>query len=335
MNSPYLVITSIAGADHPVLQQYAVEAVQHQTNLIIVGDRKSPADFHLPGCEYFSLNRQQAMPLAIAEKLPFNHYSRKNIGYLAAMKAGAEIIIETDDDNLPYPEFWSARARQVDAHHLVDQGWLNVYRYFCDENIWPRGFSLEHILEPIPVLESTCPVYCPIQQGLATENPDVDAIYRLTRHLPIEFRHGANLALGRGTICPFNSQNTTWFREAFLLMYLPSYCSFRMTDIWRSFVAQRLAWTCDWNILFHSSTVWQERNAHNLMKDFQDEIPGYLHNLHICEALQQLVLPAGRENLAANLIVCYDKLIAMEMVGAAEMAVLKAWIEDVEHLITT
>ena len=47
-----------------------------------------------------------------------------------------------------------------------------------------------------------------------------------------------------------------------------------MTDIWRSFVAQRIAWTNNWSVLFDEPTVWQERNEHDLMRDFRDEVPG-------------------------------------------------------------
>lgn len=63
-----------------------------------------------------------------------------------------------------------------------------------------------------------------------------------------------------------------------------------MTDIWRSFVAQRVAWECGWSVLFHGPTVWQERNDHNLMRDFEDEVPGYLNNSAIREALESLSL---------------------------------------------
>jgi hypothetical protein len=40
---------------------------------------------------------------------------------------------------------------------------------------------------------------------------------------------------------------------------LSSYCSFEMTDIWWSFVVQRVAWICGWSVLFHSCTnsVWK------------------------------------------------------------------------------
>ena len=48
-----------------------------------------------------------------------------------------------------------------------------------------------------------------------------------------------------------------------------------MTDIWRSFVAQRILQENDWAVLFHAPTVSQERNEHDLMRDFADEVPGY------------------------------------------------------------
>ena len=120
--------------------------------------------------------------------------------------------------------------------------------------------------------------HSPIQQGLANQNPDVDAIYRLVLPLPLDFVEAAPVALGKGAWCPFNSQNTTWWSEAFPLLYLPFHCSFRMTDIWRSFVAQRIAWENGWSILFHNATVFQERNEHSLIRDFEEEIPGYLNN---------------------------------------------------------
>ena len=50
------------------------------------------------------------------------------------------------------------------------------------------------------------------------DNPDVDAIYRLTAKLPIIFEKNNTIALGSKTWCPFNSQNTTWFKPAFPLL---------------------------------------------------------------------------------------------------------------------
>jgi hypothetical protein len=164
-----------------------------------------------------------------------------------------------------------------------------------------------------------------IFQGLADENPDVDAVYRMTLKLPFNFEKKPALVLGNGAWCPFNSQNTVWKKEAFPLMYLPSYCSFRMTDIWRSFIAQRIAWTNGWNILFHSADVWQERNEHSLLKDFADEVPGYLNNFRMCKMLEELDLKSGTEHLCENLIRCYSLMIENGWVGKEEMALVEAW----------
>jgi hypothetical protein len=203
-----------------------------------------------------------------------------------------------------------------------------VYKYFTKTHIWPRGFALEALHKPLPPYGPVSPHVCPIQQGLADDNPDVDAVYRLTLPLPVTFEQNQSLALLPGSICPFNSQNTTWFREAFPLLYLPSYCSFRMTDIWRSFVAQRIAWTCAWPILFHSSTVRQERNTHNLLHDFHDEIPGYLQNAAIMDTLCSLQLKEGRDQIPANLLSCYQALVEKKFLEAKELELVEAWLED-------
>jgi hypothetical protein len=329
MSQPYLIITSIAKQDNPVLKKFAEESLVHNMPFIVVGDTKSPKEFNLEGCDFYSIERQLALNFELAKALPFKHYARKNLGYLIAMSKGAEIIIETDDDNLPLPNFWDNRTKQVNAHLLSNKGWVNIYKYFTVIHVWPRGFALEHILDCIPELEEQKSVECPIQQGLADENPDVDSIYRLILPLPITFNKAGNVALGNNSFCPFNSQNTTWFKEAFPLLYLPSYCSFRMTDIWRSFVAQRIAWTCGWPILFHQSTVWQQRNDHNLMNDFRDEISGYNNNSQIINCLKYLTLEEGIENIPANMIICYQKLIDMGLIDNDEMAIIKAWLKDI------
>ncbi len=332
MFNKYLIITSIADSNNKVLRQYASESKAKEVGMIVIGDLKSPSSFSIPHCDFYSVERQKNLKFEVAKLLPYNHYSRKNIGYLVAISNEADIIIETDDDNFPFPAFWHEKNRLVDAHNLNDCGWVNVYKHFTDNHIWPRGFSLEHILDEFPLLKDTQITDCPIQQGLADENPDVDALFRLTQQLPVSFNKSNNLALGKNSICPFNSQNTTWFKEAFPLLYLPSYCSFRMTDIWRSFIAQRIAWEYDWSILFHNSTVWQERNDHNLMKDFTDEIPGYLHNHKILKEIQDLNLESGKNKIIDNLVVCYQKLIDLDLIDSKEMALLEAWAKDLSNL---
>jgi hypothetical protein len=326
--SPAIVVTSVFQPS-PALREIAKGAAATGYQLIVIGDASSPPDFSLPSAEYYDLDRQKNSGFRFAEVCPTRHYARKNIGYLLAARAGAPLILETDDDNFPHPQFWRERHLENTGAILRSAGWINVYRYFTDAIIWPRGLPLDAIHEPVPSLNlPTETVTCPVQQGLADANPDVDAIYRITLPLPQTFRPNVSVMLGAGSWCPFNSQNTAWWPQAYPLLYLPAHCSFRITDIWRSFVAQRIAWANDWHIVFHAPDVTQERNPHNLIRDFEDEIPGYLNNRAICQTLSQLELKSGEAHTADNLRTCYAALVRGDWLPEAELELLEAWLQD-------
>lgn len=333
--SEFIVVTSI---NHPTecLKAFTHGAVANGSSLLIAGDRKSPADFYLPGSQFISLDEQISRFPKFAALLPRDSYTRKNVGYLLAMQGGATLIIDTDDDNAPLPGFWVPANRAVRGQLVARAGWVNAYSYFCDSLIWPRGFPLEEVRAPgsKPIPGPNGNYVCPVQQGLADDNPDVDAIYRLLMPLPVRFKPADSIVLGKGAWCPFNSQNTKWWPEVFPLLYLPAYCSFRMTDIWRSFVAQRIIWENGWHLSFHSSTVYQQRNEHNLMRDFEDETSGYLNNTKIRNALDSLDLRSGVENHGDNLHRCYHALVNLGVIGRGEIELLTAWISEVEALKT-
>lgn len=331
ITDPAIVVTSV-NAPNAAMRQLAAGSVAYGRNFIVIGDTKSSPSYDLPGCRFFSIADQISTGFATAAQCPTRHYARKNVGYLLAMRDGAPLIIETDDDNFPRPEFFSPRNNEVDCVTSNGLGWVNVYRYFTDTLIWPRGLPLDAIHSVPEVAGDIQRRFSPIQQGLADGDPDVDAIFRLVLPLPLTFDARPPVALPSGAWCPFNSQNTAWWPTAYPLLYLPAYCSFRMTDIWRSFVAQRIAWENGWSILFHSATVWQDRNKHDLMRDFADEVPGYLNNRAIGEALQALDLQPGSGRMADNLRSCYRLLVKMKIVDEAELLLLDAWLADIAML---
>jgi hypothetical protein len=330
-----VVVTSINRPTN-CLRSFSEGVAANGAKLFVAGDRKSPVEYHLPGAEFFSLEDQNARFPHFAALLPHNSYTRKNIGYLIAIQRGATLIIDTDDDNAPLPRFWAPSERTVHGRLIARDGWVNAYAYFTDRLIWPRGLPLSEVrsLGAKPIPGPTGSYYCPVQQGLADENPDVDAVYRLLFPLPVRFNCCPDIVLDKGTWCPFNSQNTKWWPEVFPLLYLPAYCTFRMTDIWRSFVVQRILWENGWRVSFHSSSVYQERNEHVLMRDFEDEVPGYLNNVRITDTLSLLSLRIGFANHGYNLRCCYGALVDLGVIEQRELALLDAWIAAVEmHVI--
>ena len=199
MSVKSLVITSIAPDTLEVLHTYAKECTARNIHFIMIGDTKNPENFHIDGCDFWSVKRQLTLDSKFAKLCPTRHYARKNIGYIIALQNGTEELVETDDDNLPREEFWNPTTKIIKAVDVKETGWINVYKYFSNKFVWPRGLPLEELQKETPNLSNfeTKEIICPIQQGLADENPDVDAVFRLTYPLPMDFeKTGVNVALG-------------------------------------------------------------------------------------------------------------------------------------------
>lgn len=163
-----------------------------------------------------------------------------------------------------------------------------------------------------------------IQQSLADSDPDVDAIYRLTIYEKIKFSQDLKFSLKKNVYCPFNSQNTYWHKSVFSLLYLPSTVNSRVTDIWRGYIAQRLLWEIDSEMIFISPSVYQKRNIHNFMKDFKDELDLYLKSEELVNSLREIELRGSIENM---LISVYKKLVKEKFFQEKELKILETWLE--------
>ena len=332
MSQFYAVITTIQKPTKST-QILATFLAGNNNNILVVGDAKGPNDYSLSGTAFFSLESQLTSRFELARKLPINHYSRKNFGYLHAIAEGAECIYETDDDNHPL-EDWKPKRFETFARTIKNHGWINIYKYFTRDTIWPRGFPLDEINNntfPINQFKLST-VESPIQQSLVDKSPDVDAIWRLLFDRSFFFENFESINLSSGCWCPFNSQNTWWWPEAYPLMYLPSFCSIRMTDIWRSFIAQRCLWELGYGVVFHGADVSQNRNEHDLKMDFHDEIPGYTRNKEIVSILESLQLGGGNEHVSENLLNCYRVLIENGFFPSKEIKLLEFWLSDLRTI---
>lgn len=301
--------------------------------LVVAGDTKGPDAYVLRNSRFVSIADQNQSGFRLADTLPTKHYARKNIAYLEAIRLGATCLYETDDDNRPIHD-WKVRDEVVTDYRCVirENQWVNVYQYFSNDVIWPRGLPLKEVRRPAPKIEvAFVPVRCPIQQGLVNNSPDVDAIWRLTQDRPFDFDPGKlSVLLPPGAWCPFNTQSTWWWPIAFPLLYIPSYCSFRMCDIWKSFIAQRCLWQLGMGVAFHAAEVIQDRNEHDLSQDFESEIPGYLRNQEIIEILEKCDLMVGEEYIADNLYRCYTALVDKAIFPEKELDLVRRWLADVE-----
>ena len=300
-----------------------------QWPLIVIGDNKTPRDWALKGATFIGIDEQRERRFALRSLLPENHYSRKNLGYLEALSRGATTIAETDDDN--FPREWPPHdpEPEVEGLEISRQGWINVYEHFTVERIWARGLPLQEICRPIEHSNTPSVVRrALIHQYLAEGDPDVDAIYRMTVGKTDHSFRDRIVILAPGSATPFNSQSTVWYDGSLPFLYLPSFVDFRMTDIWRSYVAQVCLWAKDERIAYRGKGVYQERNEHNLFDDFLGELVGYKRNDEIMAALVKLKLSSEPRDADANLLSCYVELNRLGVVPSQELALVQAWITD-------
>lgn len=319
--SQFTVITTVNPKTRGVAQFEALP----DWELILVGDRKSAPIAQTKRLTFLSLEMQHGLGLGISALSPCNHYARKNIGYLHAMREGARIIYDTDDDNFP-DAGWRAPPDFHCTRVVAGTGkFVNVYRHFTDVHIWPRGFPLDEIHNTPPLRLEQAQRKIGVWQGLVNEDPDVDAIWRMVWNKRVVFRHGDPICIDAGTYCPFNSQNTFWSREVFPLLYLPTTVSFRFTDILRSYIAQRLMWENSRHLGFMTTSVHQERNPHDYLGDFKDEIDCYLHVKPIIRLLDTLSLSGDYHR---DLRIAYSELQRNRYVAKNELHTVNAWLND-------
>jgi len=277
--------------------------------VVLVGDTKTPSNWQHPNCVFLSIEIQKQLGFSTHELLPYGHYTRKTMGYLYAVQHGAETIYETDDDNafidgieenvLSLNEsassekayFLDSSIQSVEQFEIIrnannnaeNQITVNPYEYFGESTLWPRGYPLRLIGDELSVDNTRPQLIRPlIQQGLANGDPDMDAIFRLTRsnrhkRISVRFQQKKPVSIPHSLLVPFNSQNTLFHYEAFWGLWIPMTTTFRVCDIWRGYFVQRLLWelTPTATLTFHSPSVLQLRNPHNYLKDFQDELPLY------------------------------------------------------------
>lgn len=325
----YIIITSI----FPPTEAIEKFAARNDYKLVVVGDKKTPADWSYDGVDFLSTEDQESLGYKLASTLPYNHYCRKMVGYLYAMQKGAESMVDTDDDNIP-KDTWhfpplSGSFDSVEG----EEGFVNIYQLYTQQKIWARGLPLHLINHDFDLenkITSSDHSNIGMWQGLADEDPDVDAIYRLVSDTPCYFDHREPVVLREGTYSPFNTQNTLVRQECYPLMYLPSYVTFRFTDILRSYVAQPIMWLYDYRLGFTNATVVQKRNPHDYMADFNSEIPMYQQCMQVIETINKSI--SANNTMGDNLYNTYDALCKADIVPPEEMKTLSAWLEDIQKL---
>jgi len=278
----WVVVTTINAPTEAVARLAALPGWR----VVVVGDTKTPRDWAWPNVTYLSLDAQRALGLSTEPLLATRAYTRKNVGYLYAALHGAATVYETDDDNaltardVPLLPLGADGAAELLELAGTGASFLNHHAHFGQPSTWPRGLPLGAAAAPLPAAARGARRAPAVQQGLADGDPDVDAVFRLTRkpaarRIDFSFAQAPPVALPRGAFAPWNAQNTVFTRDALWALVLPQSVEFRVCDIWRAYWATRLLWGIGARVAFVAPYVRQLRNAHDYQGDYESEAQIY------------------------------------------------------------
>ncbi|XP_046542284.1 probable glycosyltransferase STELLO1 [Haliotis rubra] len=215
---------------------------------------------------------------------------------------------------------------------------FNPYRHFGQPTLWPRGYPLSSIGENISTEYVLNHWKTPsIQQGVVNGDPDMDAIFRLTRkqthsQLNVTFDDRAPPAIvPAGVFSPFNSQNTLFLYDAVWALLIPTTTTFRVCDIWRGYWAQRLLWEMGGNLGFFPPNAYQKRNSHSYIRDAVNEKDLYFQTERLVDFLQTWTCEPIKPFFACMTKLSIDMAHA-KFWKAADADLINLWIKDLKAL---
>jgi hypothetical protein len=298
-------------------------------DVIIVGDKKTPDNYKKLKCIYLDVSSQEKLFPELSGLLPYNHYCRKNLGYLYAIKKGYKIIYETDDDNIPYDNFDSV-LQYKDVRMITERSdrWINIFKYFTNNaHIWPRGFPLTLLKnKPNYLIQSTYNKPS-IINGLVENDPDVDAVFRIvcTHQDEIKWDINKHILIDNNNMCVFNTQNTFWLNsELFVSLLIPCSVSFRYCDILRGIINNIILKRTNNYMMYSSPNVIQNRNEHNLISDFKSEYEMYIHNEKILKYIENNI--ENTTSVKETLLLIYNNLLLNGVITQKDIDILNRWI---------
>jgi hypothetical protein len=263
----------------------AIEKFQRMDGweLIVVADKKTPADYTLERGTVLTPQMQEEYDKELSDAIGWNCIQRRNFGYLWAYDAGADIVATVDDDNIPL-DGWGQHvdvggSRDVELYETEALAFdpIGLTNY---PHIWHRGFPLQLVPKRSYTNHAKASVTPAIQADFWNGDPDIDAVCRMV-HAPQCTFDDTFFPFASNKISPFNSQNTFLHRSV-----LKDYFLFpgigRMDDIWASYYVQSLGL----KVVYERASVRQDRNQHDLIKDMKAEYIGYENNVALLTDLQ-------------------------------------------------
>lgn len=268
---------------NPVTEAIKRFQAMEDWDLVVVGDKKTPADYKLERGVYLNPDNQESYDKELSDSLGWNCIERRNFGFLWAFDMGADIVATVDDDNIPY-QWWGDDlliGKQVEVNYFnTDLPVFDPIGATNEKRLWHRGYPLELIHKrDYSRKERRTVDEVSIQADFWNGDPDIDAFCRMEHAPECEFTD-EYFPIAANKISPFNSQNT-FIKGSLLKDYFMFPDVGRQHDIWASYYLLSKGH----NIVYNKASVFQKRNEHDLIKDLESEYNSYINTMKLIESL--------------------------------------------------
>ncbi len=318
----------------------------HAIGTFVIGDIKTPhadAAFLCKaiGAEYYAPDRQDKLGYACSDLIGWNCIQRKNIGYLEALKWGADIILTTDDDNLPIDPHFFFHLLQPFQHGFSGievsspTGWFDSGQLLTP-TVRHRGLPID-LVNSVPALNPVTNVNVGVVAGLWVGDADVDAAHRIA--IPPQVHSATALAqagvvVHPGTTTVFNAQNVAFRRELAPAMFLAPGLG-RSDDIFASLIAQRVMREHGMQVRIGKpfTACWQDRSTESLLADLADEHFGMGHVAHFADALSKIELTKNYGTPLEQVRFIYSEMNLFWWWPARATECALSWLDDCEKVL--
>lgn len=314
-----------------------------RVHFYIVGDRKTPdaevVKFleDVPNHSYYGYDWQAQLGYKCHDWIGPNSLSRRNIGFLEALKAGADVIVSIDDDNIPINYFdyfnrfaWTVGHPFQGIKLTGTKGWLDPGQLLVPMTkhrgypaSMPRTMVVQHV--------ETARVG--VVAGLVLGDPDIDAVTRIAtspdiQQVSVLGHAGAVVDLHNWTV--FNSQNTAVVRDLVPAWFMMPGVG-RHDDIYASLIVQRVARERGLHVHFGQPFTYQQRNEHDLLVDLRAEISGMENVVKLAELLDSIILPG--KNVIDDTRKIYQTLLYCSFLPETSVRAGLAFLDDCESVL--
>ncbi len=256
----------------------------NKCKLIIALDKKSKKLNNLENSIILSTEYQKRKWPKLSKLIGWNCIQRRNFAILEAIERGASQIALIDDDNIPLSNWFNINSTKKNlfaTEYTLNKKIFDPIGVTNHKELWHRGFPLEYVKNRIYKKKNKIRKKFDIQASFWNGDPDIDAVCRMLYKPECKFSKNIFPFFSR-QISPFNSQNTVIQRNVFKDYFLFPHIG-RMDDIWASFYVT----SKKYKVVYTEPTVYQARNAHSLLNDFNQEIIGYLNSSKLVEELKK------------------------------------------------